>query len=162
MKICISTLFFMYLLGSPALINIFTFVAKCVTTCFLRSFCGRYLVDKMLCGRYLVDILGFFWWSIFDKTPLASLHWAFHCNFFSPPLVVFDGKVVNDLVIFFKNLISEECKRRMPAQMDKFDGVLLSIAQVWIDRLPWCWTYCPGVWWGRPGDAGRHLQLPCS
>ena len=44
--------------------------------------------------------------------------------------MVFDGKVVNDLVIFFKNLISEECKRRMPAQMDKFDGVLLSIAQV--------------------------------
>ena len=64
----------MYVLGSPALINICTFVAKCVTTRFLSSFCGRYLVDKMLCGRYLVDILGFFWWSIFDKTPLASLY----------------------------------------------------------------------------------------
>ena len=49
----------MYLLGSPALINICTFVAKCVTTRFLRNFCGRYLVDKMLCGRYLVDIWGF-------------------------------------------------------------------------------------------------------
>ena len=23
---------------------------------FLRKFCGRYLVDKVLCGRYLVDI----------------------------------------------------------------------------------------------------------
>ena len=70
MKICTSTLFFM----CPALINIFTFVAKCVTTRLIRNFCGRYLVDKMLCGRYLVDILVFFWWSIFDKTPLAALY----------------------------------------------------------------------------------------
>ena len=23
---------------------------------FLRNFCGRYLVDKVLCGRYLVNI----------------------------------------------------------------------------------------------------------
>ena len=35
---------------------------------------GRYLVDKVLCGRYLVDFRGFFWWSIFDKTPVAGLH----------------------------------------------------------------------------------------
>ena len=54
MKISTSTLFYMY-------------------TRFLRNFCGRYLVDKVLCGRYLVDIRVFFWWSIFDKTPLASL-----------------------------------------------------------------------------------------
>ena len=27
---------------------------------FLRKFCGRYLVDKVLCGRYLVDIRFFF------------------------------------------------------------------------------------------------------
>ena len=41
---------------SPALISIRTFVAKSVIMRFLRNFCGRYLVDKMLCGRYL----GFF------------------------------------------------------------------------------------------------------
>ena len=40
---------------------------------FSRNFCGRYLVDKVLCGRYLVDIRVFFWWSIFDKTPVAGL-----------------------------------------------------------------------------------------
>ena len=40
---------------------------------FLSNFCGRYLVDKVLCGRYLVDIRSFFWWSIFDKTPVAGL-----------------------------------------------------------------------------------------
>ena len=45
--------------------------------------------------------------------------------------MVFDGKVENDLaIVFVKAPISEECNRRMPAQMDKFDGVLLSIAQV--------------------------------
>ena len=33
-----------------------TFVAKRVNTRFLRSFCGQYLVDKVLCGRYLVNI----------------------------------------------------------------------------------------------------------
>ena len=59
---------------SPALINMRTIVAKRVNTRFLRSFCGRYLVDKVLYGRYLVDFLGFFWWSIFDKTPVAGLH----------------------------------------------------------------------------------------
>ena len=77
MKICTSTCFtcISWEAGySPALINICTFVAKCVNTRFLRNFCGRYLVDKMLCGRYLVDILGFCGrYSIFDKTPLASL-----------------------------------------------------------------------------------------
>ena len=41
MKISTSTLFYMY-------------------TRFLRNFCGRYLVDKVLCGRYLVDIRVFF------------------------------------------------------------------------------------------------------
>ena len=46
----------MYLLGS---------------THFLRNFCGRYLVDKVLCSWYSGF---FFWWSIFDKTPVAVLY----------------------------------------------------------------------------------------
>ena len=41
---------------------------------FSRNFCGPYLVDKVLCGRYLVDIRFFFWWLIFDKTPVAGLN----------------------------------------------------------------------------------------
>ena len=48
---------------------------------FSRKFCGRYLVDKVLCGRYLVDIRFFFWWSIFDKTPLAGLHLSKMVNY---------------------------------------------------------------------------------
>ena len=28
----------------------------------------------MLCGQYLVNIRLFFWWSIFDKTPVAALN----------------------------------------------------------------------------------------
>ena len=31
---------------------------------------ARYLVDEVLCGRYLMDIRVFFWWSVFDKTPV--------------------------------------------------------------------------------------------
>ena len=67
------------ILNSLAKMSMHVLVAKCVMlqTCnyahFKEILLVDILVDKMLCGQYLADVQGFLWWSIFDKTPVASL-----------------------------------------------------------------------------------------